>query len=221
LNFLSGTRYDNSGEMTEIYQLEYLKDEYESGDDYSLITAYKIAMKYRIFPPVWVLEGLNAKFTKWDDSNINGANRPLDDFFDTGGKVDFKDRCFRFIYEQMHNRYCILKRFWELNDDDCFEVLALSTEWEYDNIPEIDKIEHIKPIFSARTIRDIHKKHKWKVAYDQRMAYIQKYPDEHSDCMTKEEEQNFLNLFPNSAQDTIKSESRRNPTLSRRGKSNI
>ena len=210
---------DNSGDFTEVYRLKYLKEEFITGDDYALIIAYKIALQNRIYPPLWVLEGLNAKFKKWDDSNLNGGYRPIDDFFDTGGKIAFRDRCFSFIYDQMRNRYWILKRFWGLNDDDCFEVLALSIEWDYENIPEIDKIKHIKPVFTARTIRDIHKTHKWKVQYDRQTAYIQKYPDKHSDFMTNEEVENFLNLFPDSAKYTIKSEAHRNPTLTRRNKS--
>lgn len=203
--------FDDNGELVAILKFRTLKDNFLSGDDYALITAFQLAMAFRVYPPLWVLDGINTKLTKWDDSNLKGSDRRLDEIFNFGGKVAFKDRALQPIYDEMFFRYYNLKRYWALNDDDCFDVIAESLDWA--KVTGADMLQHKKPKISARFVKDLHKRFNWRERYK---WVLDTLPDKN--VCTDEWVCEYLSRFPESAQTTIRAQAKRNPTLPRKNK---
>jgi hypothetical protein len=202
---------DEHGKLTTISKLRFLKEQFQNGDNYALIKAFQLAMAFRIYAPVWVLDGMNERFTKWDNLNLQGEDRTLDEIWEVGGKTAFRERCFEILYSEMFTRYYNLKRYWELNDPDCFEVLAQCVDWS--KIEGADKLKHRLPVITERTVRERHKKDQWGRRWKETVDLLEDVKGQ--ECRTPEEVEEFLGLFSESARYTIQARARRNPTIPR------
>ena len=196
-------------ELRGVIEFHSLYDKFNSGDDYALIDAFLLSHELKIFPPLWVLKGMNDRFTKWNEENLKGSNRMIDEFFKTGGKTAFRERCYQGAYDFLFIKYVQLKFYWELSDADIFGILERFAD--EGRIKVAGNIQHTRLKFTERTIRELHREKEWKRGYE---TYSEIWQERHP-CLTHEEVTQFLAGLPESARDTVETEARRNPTNSR------
>ena len=199
--------WPGEGGLPLVMLLDLRKTAYEKKkDDYILIEAFMIAHEAKLFPPLWIIKGLYERFNKWHTENMKGEERSLDEFFKTGSKPVWRERTYESVYVILQQRYLQLKYYWKLNDPEIFKVLA----WQVNEtgIKGEDDTKHVKLTFSERTIKELHKKHKWSDAY----KWYKSFLDERKPFLESEDAESILHYYPEKAQAFIMKYKKREPT---------
>ncbi|SKA22595.1 hypothetical protein SAMN02745119_03213 [Trichlorobacter thiogenes] len=198
-------KYSKFGFEWSPYYFDALYKSYKLGDGYALIKAFQVAMLNGIHPPVWVLQGLDKGFQKWDELGLSGDVRTLDDVLGLGHAIDFRERYVMPLYERLFTLYCDLKHYWKLNNVDIFAVLDELALDNWHKMTDDGQIKHGKPSLSTKKL---YKEQGWRAMY-LRLRKVE------ADWLSREEADFVLNQFPESARDTIKVQARKDPTITR------